>query len=145
MWIVCTNIYNPRPGRCVVSLSKRHLLPKRTGNPRNRWLRLNMTEKMFTGTLNKNKKKKTKIYNTNKPLSAGARLPFKVSLARLPYINSLNFQIKGYGFVWSSSYLNLAHSATERLARSRKTLLYEPRCEKTALMGFRPGLTQTRL
>ena len=26
--------------------------------PRNRWLRLNMTEKFFTGTLNKNQKKK---------------------------------------------------------------------------------------
>ena len=25
--------------------------------PRNRWLRLNMTEKLFTGTLNNNKKK----------------------------------------------------------------------------------------
>ena len=29
--------------------------------PRNRWLRLNMTEKFFTGTLNKNQKKKKKI------------------------------------------------------------------------------------
>ena len=29
----CTNImFDPRPGRCVVSLSKRHLLPKSTGN-----------------------------------------------------------------------------------------------------------------
>ena len=24
--------FDPRPGRCVVSLSKRHLLPKSTGN-----------------------------------------------------------------------------------------------------------------
>ena len=28
--------------------------------PRNRWLRLNMTEKLFTGTLNQNQKKKKK-------------------------------------------------------------------------------------
>ena len=28
--------------------------------PRNRWLRLNMTEKLFTGTLNHNKNKKQK-------------------------------------------------------------------------------------
>ena len=28
--------------------------------PRNRWLRLNMTEKLFTGTLNKNQKQKNK-------------------------------------------------------------------------------------
>ena len=24
--------FDPRPGRCVISLSKRHLLPKSTGN-----------------------------------------------------------------------------------------------------------------
>ena len=29
--------------------------------PRNRWLRLNMTEKLFTGTLNHNQNKKQKI------------------------------------------------------------------------------------
>ena len=41
-----------------VSLSKRHLLPKKVlVIPRNRWLRLNMTEKLFTGTLNHNKNK----------------------------------------------------------------------------------------
>ena len=47
-----------------VSLSKRHLLPKKVlVIPRNRWLRLNMTEKLFTGTLNhnKNKNKKQKL------------------------------------------------------------------------------------
>ena len=45
-----------------VSLSKRHLLPKKVlVIPRNRWLRLNMTEKLFTGTLNHNQNKtKTK-------------------------------------------------------------------------------------
>ena len=46
-----------------VSLSKRHLLPKKVlVIPRNRWLRLNMTEKLFTGTLNhnQNKTKQTK-------------------------------------------------------------------------------------
>ena len=31
-----------------------------TKNVQNRWLRLNMTEKLFTGTLNKNQKKKKK-------------------------------------------------------------------------------------
>ena len=49
-----------------VSLSKRHLLPKKVlVIPRNRWLRLNMTEKLFTGTLNHNqnkKQKKTKFF-----------------------------------------------------------------------------------
>ena len=34
--------------------------PKVLVIPRNRWLRLNMTEKLFTGTLNKNQKKKKK-------------------------------------------------------------------------------------
>ena len=48
------------PGRCVVSLSKRLYSPKVLVIPRNRWLRLNMTEKLFTGTLNHNKNKKTK-------------------------------------------------------------------------------------
>ena len=33
--------------------------PKVLVIPRNRWLRLNMTEKLFTGTLNKNENKKT--------------------------------------------------------------------------------------
>ena len=41
-----------------VSLSKRHSLPKKVlVIPRNRWLRLNMTEKLFTGTLNHNQNK----------------------------------------------------------------------------------------
>ena len=45
-----------------VSLSKRHLLPQKVlAILRNRWLRLNMTEKLFTGTLNHNQNKtKTK-------------------------------------------------------------------------------------
>ena len=30
--INCYTGFDPRPGRCVVSLSKRHLLPKSTGN-----------------------------------------------------------------------------------------------------------------
>ena len=45
-----------------VSLSKRHLLPKSTGNTQDRWLRLNMTEKLFTGTLNHNKNKNKNTY-----------------------------------------------------------------------------------
>ena len=40
--------------------------PKVLVIPRNRWLRLNMTEKMFTGTLNKNKNKS--ILGHNRPL-----------------------------------------------------------------------------
>ena len=48
-----------------VSLSKRHLLPQKVlVIPKNRWLRLNMTEKLFTGTLNHNQNKtKTKHLN----------------------------------------------------------------------------------
>ena len=48
----------------IVSLSKRHLLPKKVlVIPRNRWLRLNMTEKLFTGTLNHNQNKtKQKVF-----------------------------------------------------------------------------------
>ena len=38
--------------------------PKVLVIPRNRWLRLNMTEKLFTGTLNKNQKKKKKYVTT---------------------------------------------------------------------------------
>ena len=34
----------------------------------------------------------------------------------------------------------------EELAKMLKsTIDFEPRCEKTGLQGFRPGLTQTRL
>ena len=51
-----------------VSLSKRHLLPKKVlVIPRNRWLRLNMTEKLFTGTLNHNKNK-TKLIDSRPEL-----------------------------------------------------------------------------
>ena len=58
--------FDPRPGRCVVSLSKRHLLPKILVIPRNSWLRLNMTEKLFTRTLNKNQNKnKTAFFLLN--------------------------------------------------------------------------------
>ena len=40
--------------------------PKVLVIPRNRWLRLNMTEKLFTGTLNHNQNKtKTKLELTN--------------------------------------------------------------------------------
>ena len=48
-------MFDPRPGRCVVSLSKRLNSPKVLVIPRNRWFRLNMTEKLFTGTLNNKK------------------------------------------------------------------------------------------
>ena len=54
-----------------VSLSKRHLLPQKVlVIPRNRWLRLNMTEKLFTGTLNHNQNKtknKKHFYNGKSP------------------------------------------------------------------------------
>ena len=42
--------FNPHSGRREVSLSKIHLPPKSTGNtPRKRWLRPDMTEKLFIG------------------------------------------------------------------------------------------------
>ena len=37
--------------------------PKVLVIPRNRWLRLNMTEKLFTGTLNKNQNKTKQKYS----------------------------------------------------------------------------------
>ena len=43
--------FEPHSGRRVVSLSKTYLPPKVLVIPRNRWLRPNMTEKLFTGTL----------------------------------------------------------------------------------------------
>ena len=44
--------FEPRSGRRVVSLSKTYLSPKKVlVIPRKRWLRPNMTEKLFTGTL----------------------------------------------------------------------------------------------
>ena len=39
--------------------------------PRNRWLRLNMTEKLFTGTLNNNKTKQNKEQSCNNCLKLG--------------------------------------------------------------------------
>ena len=63
-----------------VSLSKRHLLPQKVlVIPRNRWLRLNMTEKLFTGTLNHIKKKKKKKKN----LSHFLFPPMHVSLLKV--------------------------------------------------------------
>ena len=43
-----------------------------------------------------------------------------------------------------SDYL-LACSATDNSERVLKLRIYEPRCEKTGLRGFRPGPTQTGL
>ena len=43
--------FRGRGSNRVVSLSKAHLLPKSSGNTRKRWLRPNMTEKLFTWTL----------------------------------------------------------------------------------------------
>ena len=50
--------FDPHSGRCVVSLSKIRLPPKSTGQPRKRWCRPDMTEKLFTGPLSKNKTKR---------------------------------------------------------------------------------------
>ena len=33
----------------------------------------------------------------------------------------------------------------EGVSEEVSTIIFEPRCEKTGLWGFRPGLTQTRL
>ena len=50
--------FDPRPGRCVCFLEQETFTPQKVlVIPRNRWLRLNMTEKLFTGTLNHNKNK----------------------------------------------------------------------------------------
>ena len=49
--------FDPHSGRCVVSLSKIHLPPKVLVIPRKRWLRPDMTEKLFTGMLSKNETK----------------------------------------------------------------------------------------
>ena len=59
---------DPHSGRRVVSLSKIHLPPKRTGYrlPRMLWLRPDMTEKLFTGTLSKRKQQQQKT-TTCKP------------------------------------------------------------------------------
>ena len=60
-----------------VSLSKRHLLPKIVlVIPRNRWLRLNMTEKLFTGTLNHNQNKKESRAGSRKLIIINIRLIF---------------------------------------------------------------------
>ena len=56
-FVLCIDGFDPRPGRCVVSLSKTFTPQKVLVIPRNRWLRLNMTEKLFTRTLNKNQNK----------------------------------------------------------------------------------------
>ena len=61
--------FEPHSGRRVVSLNKTYLPPKVLVIPRKRWLRPNMTEKMFTGTLSIRKKQHKKnmytcIYRT---------------------------------------------------------------------------------
>ena len=43
--------FEPQSGRRVVSLSKTYLPPKALVISRKRWLRPNMSEKLFTGTL----------------------------------------------------------------------------------------------
>ena len=59
--------------------------PKVQVIPRNRWLRLNMTEKLFTGTLNKNQnktKQKTKNYHRSKRILIGIyEIPLRTLLA----------------------------------------------------------------
>ena len=64
----------------VVSLSKTHLLPTVLVKPRKSWLRLDMTEKLLTGTLRLNTNKQINISMTishflNKlPLQCGASM-----------------------------------------------------------------------
>ena len=50
--------FDSHSGRRVGSLSKIHLLPNVVVIPRKRWLRPDMTEKLFTGTLSKNETKR---------------------------------------------------------------------------------------
>ena len=55
-------VLGPPPWRhLVVSLSKTHLLPTVLFKPRKRWLRPDLTEKLLTGTLSLNTKKKKKM------------------------------------------------------------------------------------
>ena len=65
-------VFEPHSGRRVVSLSKTYIPPKVLVIPRERWLRPNMTEKLFTGTLSikqtKNKKKKKRNQSTSQSL-----------------------------------------------------------------------------
>ena len=53
--------FEPHLGRSVVSLSKTYVPPKVLVIPRKRWLRPNMTEKLFTGTLSINPNQKFTI------------------------------------------------------------------------------------
>ena len=54
----------PRNQRYCISTDEKHTLCKLSLGiiPRNRWLRLNMTEKLFTGTLNHNQNKTKQIH-----------------------------------------------------------------------------------
>ena len=68
--------FEPHSDRRVMSLSKTYLPPKSTCIPRKRWLRPNMTEKLFTGTFSiKPNKKKTNIVHApcNKRISSMPR------------------------------------------------------------------------
>ena len=44
-----------------------------------------------------------------------------------------------------STCLNLQTVGPSQGEKAQYPKTYEPRCEKTGLWGFRPGLTQTRL
>ena len=70
-----------------VSLSKRHLLPKKVlVIPRNRWLRLNMTEKLFTGTLNHNQNKNkhmSRHQKTTTPVSCLVRVLSRINTSQM--------------------------------------------------------------
>ena len=52
--------------------------PKVLVIPRNRWLRLNMTEKLFTGTLNHNQNKTKKTNRAVQSLEMARGLKFQI-------------------------------------------------------------------
>ena len=84
--------------------------------PRKRWLRSNMTEKLFTGTL-----------RVNQPTN------------HLPPISGISSLLPSSVAVQCS--LCPANPKTDFLLTSS----YEPRHDKTCLLGFRPGPTQIGL
>ena len=76
--------------------------------PRNRWLRLNMTEKLFTGTLNHNQNKKKKNFGKENALNVTRRHKASLKDSNIPNefwkgLHRINFS-NMYSFQRSSSY-----------------------------------------
>ena len=104
--------------------------------PRNRWLRLNMTEKLFTGTLNKNQ---------NKTKSSSAYPSTKLRDKRN---KALNVLFKCTGTVQERMYVIiqvcLLDSCTQNICfkSKKKMMTFNDSCyEKTCLCCFQVGKT----